>query len=235
MARKESKISVVIPTLEEENYIEIILSRLSDVKPLVEIIVADGGSRDRTTELAKRFSNKVYQIKKKGIAAGRNYGAQRASGDIIVFLDADVAFPSTIAEKVIATFKDPTVVGATCNIMPLQAKLGATTFFRVYNTVLRVFTKIKPHSRGEFFAVRKTAFKEAKGFDETMPCLEDHDLAIRLSKLGRFAFISDLTIYESLRRFRKLGFWRVFSTWCVDYVSFVIRGKPVSQTWKPVR
>jgi len=235
MAPKQPEISVVIPTLEEEDYIEAILSRLTKADPPVEIIVADGGSRDRTVELAKRFSDKVYRTRKKGIAAGRNYGAQKASGNIIVFLDADVTFPQRFGEKIIDTFKDPTVVGATCNIMPVQAKLGATTFFRVYNTVLRIFARFRPHSRGEFFAVKKSAFERAHGFDETMPCLEDHELAIRLFKLGRFAFISDLTIYESLRRFRKLGFWRVFSTWFIDYVSFVVRGKPVSQAWMPVR
>lgn len=235
MRQKKPEISVVIPTLEEEDYIEAILSRLSRVKPPVEVIVADGGSRDRTLNLAKRFSDKVYLATKQGIAAGRNFGAQKANGDIIVFLDTDVTFPMDFEEKVIETFKNSTVVGATCNIMPLQAQLGATTFFRVYNIVLRFSTRIRPHSRGEFFAVRRTAFEKVSGFDETMPCLEDHELALRLSKLGRFVFISDLTVYETLRRFRKLGFWRVFGTWFADYLSFVIRRKTVSQAWMPVR
>jgi len=235
MQGKKPRISVIIPTLEEENYIAVILSRLSKVRPLVEVIVVDGGSQDRTMELAKRFTDKVYQTRKRGIACGRNYGAQKARGDVLVFLDADVTFPMTFVEKVLETFKDSTVMGATCNIMPLQFQLGATAFFRVYNMILRVSTRFRPHSRGEFFAVRKSAFKAARGFDESMPCLEDHDLANRLSKLGRFFFISDLTVYESLRRFRKLGFARVIGTWFMDYISFMFRGKPVSRVWKPVR
>ena len=235
MQNNKPKISVIIPTLEEENYIEAVLSRLNKVKPAVEVIVVDGGSRDRTIELAKHFTDKVVQTQKHGIASGRNYGARKASGDILVFLDADVTFPVKFVEKVLDTFKDPTVVGATCNIMPLHYQLGSTVFFKVYNIILRACTKFRPHSRGEFFAVRKSAFETAKGFDESMPCLEDHDLANRLSKLGRFVFISDLTIYESLRRFRKLGFWRVIGTWFMDYVSFMFRGKPVSQVWKPIR
>jgi len=235
MRDKKPKISVIIPTLQEQNYIEAVLSRLSKVKPSVEVIVVDGGSRDRTIEVAKRFTDKVYKTRKQGISSGRNYGAEKASGDILVFLDADVTFPNKFVEKVLETFKDSTVVGATCNIMPLRFQLGTTTFFKVYNMILRVSTKFRPHSRGEFFAVRKSAFQTAKGFDETMPCLEDHDLANRLSKLGRFVFISDLTVYESLRRFRRLGFWRVMGTWFVDYISFIFRGKPVSQVWQPVR
>lgn len=235
MPEENLKISVIIPTLQEQNYIEAILSRLSKVNPPVEVIVVDGGSQDKTIEIAKRFTDKVYQIQRKGIASGRNYGAQKANGDILVFLDADVTFPIKFAEKVLEVFKDSTVVGATCNIMPLQFQPDATTFFKVYNMILHACTKFRPHSRGEFFAVRKNAFKKAKGFDETMPCLEDHDLANRLSKLGRFVFISDLTVYESLRRFRKLGFWRIISTWFLDYVSFMLRGKPLSEVWKPIR
>ena len=235
MRNKKPKVTVIIPTLQEQDYIEKILSRLKRVKPPVEVIVVDGGSRDRTVELAKPFTDKVYQTRQRGISKGRNFGAKKASGDILVFLDTDVTFPLKFVERVIETFKDPTVVGATCNILPLQFHLEATVFFKVYNLILRVFTKTRPHSRGEFFTVRKKAFQAVNGFDETMPCLEDHDLANRLSTLGRFVFISDLTVYESMRRFRKLGFWHVIATWFVDYTSFVFIGKPVSEVWKPIR
>jgi glycosyltransferase involved in cell wall biosynthesis len=235
MRNKKSTVTVIVPTLQEQDFIENILSRLKRVKPPIEVIVVDGGSQDKTVELAKPFADKVYQIQQRGISKGRNYGAKKASGDILVFLDTDVTFPLKFVERVIETFKDPTVAGATCNIMPLQFHFGATVFFKVYNLALRVFTKFNPHSRGEFFAVRKKAFHAVNGFNETMPCLEDHDLANRLSKLGRFVFISDLTVYESMRRFRKLGFWHVIATWFVDYTSFVFIGKTVSQVWKPIR
>ena len=235
MRDKPSKISVIIPTLQEQNYIGNILSKLEELNPKVEVIVVDGGSKDKTVEVAQRFTNKVYKTSKRGIAAGRNCGATKANGEILVFLDTDVTFPANFPEKVLQTFSEPTVAGATCNIMPIQNQFGATAFFRLYNLVIRVTAKFKPHSRGEFFAVRKTAFQKAKGFDETMPCLEDHDLAWRLSKIGQFVFISDLTVYESLRRFRKLGFSKVIGTWTIDYIFFMLRGKPVSPEWKPVR
>jgi glycosyltransferase involved in cell wall biosynthesis len=237
MRVKAPAISVIIPTLQEGNYIAKILSRLRKVKPPIEIIVVDGGSSDKTVEIARRFTDKVYSIKKRGISIGRNHGVKYANGDILVFLDTDVIFPLDFVEKTKKAFEDTIVVGATCNIMPnpSQSRLDATIFFYHYNVLVRTLNKIKPHSRGEFFAVRKSAFLRAEGFDENMPCLEDHDLANRLSKLGKFVFIRNLTVYESLRRFRKLGFWHVIGTWFIDYIFFTIRGRPFSDIWQPVR
>jgi glycosyltransferase involved in cell wall biosynthesis len=232
---KELRISVIIPTLQEQDYIGTTLSQLCKLKPPVEVVVVDGGSQDRTIEVARRYTDKVYRVNKHGIAAGRNYGAQKAKGDILLFMDADVEFPATFPKKVAQTFKDPIIVGATCNIMPAGTEIGSTSFFLFYNLLIRIISKFKPHSRGEFLAVRKTAFKKAKGFDETMPCLEDHDLANRLSHFGKFIFISDLTVHESLRRFKKLGFRKVVATWITDYISLVLRGRPLSPEWKPVR
>jgi len=234
---KAPTVSVIIPTLQEENYIAKTLANMRKVSASLEVIVVDGGSRDKTVEIARHFTKKVYTLRKRRISVGRNYGAKHANGHILIFVDADVILSSDFLEKVQKTFEDATVVGATCNIMPSpnQSRLDAMVFFYFYNTLIRIFTKIKPHSRGEFFAARKNAFMRVKGFDENMPCLEDHDLANRLSKLGRFVFIRNLTVYESLRRFQKLGFWRVVGTWLMDYVFFTLRRKPVSRVWQPVR
>ena len=235
MPKKVQTVSVIIPTFQEEDYIEKTLSRLKKVSDPIEIVVVDGGSRDRTAQIAKHFTDKVHVIKERGIACGKNYGAKHASGDILIFLDTDVVFPFDFVEKTLKVFGDATVVGATANIMPSEFRLGAVAFFHFYNRLLEILTKVKPHSRGEFFAVRKDVFMRVGGFDETMPCLEDHELAIRLGKLGRFVFVPDLTVYESLRRFKRLGFWHVMGTWFIDYICFMLRGKPFSKAWQPVR
>jgi len=228
-------VSVVIPTFQEGSYIATILSKLVKMKPSVEIIVVDGGSEDNTAEIAKRFTNKVYQVWMRGISKARNYGAMRASGDILVFLDADVNPPSDFVKKVLETFEDNIVVGATCYIMPTQPGFGEALFFHFYNLLIRLCSGFKPHSRGEFLVVKKSEFLAVNGFDEEMPCIEDHDLAHRLSNRGKFVFIKDLTVYESLRRFRRLGIFKVVGTWLMDYFSFILRRKPVSITWQPIR
>lgn len=235
MKTKVRTVSVVIPTFQEEKHIAATLSRLANVKSLTEIIVADGGSKDKTVEIARQFTDKVYVLRERGIAKARNYGARRACGDVLVFLDADVIPPVDFLEKVVETFSDPTVVGATCSIMPMQPRFHEKIFFHFHSSLTRILAKFKPHSRGEFFVVRRNAFLKANGFNEDLPCSEDHELAFRLSKRGRFVFIKSLTVYESLRRFRKLGFLTVVGIWLANYLSFVMRGKNVSKVWRPVR
>ena len=235
MQTKTPRISVVIPTFQEGRYLTKVLSRMAETKPPIEIVVVDSGSQDNTVEIARQFTDKVYSIRERGISKAKNHGAQQASGDILVFLDADVKPPKDFVEKVLEVFNDITVVGATCHIVPEHPNLSETVFFQFYNLLIRMCSKFEPHSRGEFLAVKKKSFLTVGGFDETMPCLEDHELAHRLSKLGKFVFIKDLVVYESLRRFRKLGFFKVVGTWITDYISFMLRGKPISKVWSPVR
>lgn len=235
MQAKAQRLSVIIPTYQEEKYIAKTLSKLVNTKPTIEIVIVDGGSQDDTVNIAKQFTQKVYQIQERGISRAKNHGAKQADGDILLFLDSDVYPPSNFVEKVLETFNNPTVVGATCHIMPTKSSLSEFAFFHFYNHLIQLCTKFKPHSRGEFLAVRKNEFLNVNGFDENMPCLEDHDLAYRLSKRGKFMFIRDLTVYESMRRFRKLGFFKVLGTWFTDYLFFVFRGKPLSEIWQPAR
>jgi len=231
----KTKISVVIPTFMEEQYIATLLSNLTKIEPFIEIVVVDSTSQDKTVEIAKRFTKKVYQIRERGIAKAKNYGANHATGNLLVFLDADVKLPTNFADKLTETFKNARVVGATCHIMPEYGTFVERVFFKFYNILIQTTAMLKPHARGEFFAVRKEKFMQVGGFDERLPCLEDHDLAHRLSKLGKFVFINDLTVYESMRRFRKTGFLKVVGTWIIDYVFLLLRGKPLSKVWQPAR
>jgi len=233
--RRREKVSIIIPTYQEGRYIGNLLSHLTNIDHPAEIIIVDGGSTDKTIEVAKRFTDNIYQIKERGISKAKNYGAKNANGDILIFLDADVELPPDFINRVLDAFKDRRVVGATCNIMPSRPRPSERAFFLFYNLLLRFCSLFKPHSRGEFIAIRREVFMKIGGFNESLSCLEDHDLAMRASKIGKFIFINNLTIYETLRRIRKLGLLNVVRTWMINYIFFIIRGKPLAEIWKAVR
>jgi len=235
MPAEKPIVSVIIPTFQEEKYITALLVRLSKLKPQVEVIVVDGCSSDKTVQIARGFTNKVYQIHERGISRAKNYGAKKANSNILVFIDADVQPSPDFVKKVLNTFNNATVVGATCNVMPSQAKFSEFFFSRFYNFLIRVVSRFKPHSQGKFFAVRREFFYRVNGFNENLPCLEDHDLAFRLSSLGKIVFIRDLTVYEFPRRFRKLGLFKVVTIWVMDYAFYMLRGRPISNIWPSLR
>jgi len=229
------RVSVIIPTLQEGNYIGDILSILTKSSQNLEIIVVDGGSSDGTVDIARKFTDKVYMLNKRGIGKARNYGASKASGDILIFMDADVQPSTDFIGKVLLAFRDRNVVGVTCNVMPRDPRPFEAAFFRFYNLLLRFFAHFKPHSRGEFFAVRREAFLKIGGFNENLPCIEDHDLALRLSKIGKIIFLKDLTVYESMRRFRQMGFLKVLKLWISNYISYLLFNRTISRYWRLVR
>ena len=114
-------VSVVIPTLNEENFIGICLESLINqtIKP-DEIIIVDALSTDRTVEIAKRYTNKIIFSPVANIAYQRELGVRVAKGEYILLADADTVFPPYTIETMIENFKDPSVAAVTVDIAPLN-------------------------------------------------------------------------------------------------------------------
>src|SRR5881275_3287524 len=102
-------VSVIVPVLNEEKTIEATLQALVALAPY-EIIVVDGGSRDRTREICGRFAVKVLSSER-GRAQQMNFGARRAGGDVLLFLHADTRLPDSAVRDVTAALSDPSCVG----------------------------------------------------------------------------------------------------------------------------
>ena len=86
------KFSIIIPTLNEELIIESALTRLQNLRPACEIIIADGGSTDATIDLAASYADQVISSPQ-GRALQMNAGASHASGDVLIFLHVDTVLP----------------------------------------------------------------------------------------------------------------------------------------------
>ena len=89
-------VSVVMPTLNSEKTLGKSLESIAeqDYPVKIEIIVADGGSSDRTIEIARKHGARIFENKLKTGEAGKAVGARKAKGEILAFIDSDNILPS---------------------------------------------------------------------------------------------------------------------------------------------
>ena len=84
-----SKISIIVPTINEANNLPLLLSDLSMIHKEGEIIIVDCGSEDKTIEVANIYGAKVYKSKERNRGLQLDMGAEKAKGDWLIFLHAD--------------------------------------------------------------------------------------------------------------------------------------------------
>ncbi|MGC8479183.1 MAG: glycosyltransferase [Candidatus Micrarchaeia archaeon] len=221
------KISVIIPAKNEEKYIINPIKGLKvQTRKNFESILVDGGSIDKTVNIAKTYVDFVIVDKRKGIGRARNTGAKKSKGEILIFIDADTMPSKKLIESYAKAFEDKTVVAATGPILPLE-KTGVITrlgfkFVSIF-FVKAALTLGKPSVVGSNFAVRRDAFFKIKGFNENLITYEDWDLSTRLKKLGRIIFVNDATVFTSIRRIKTwgiLGFFKFHFGNMVKYALF---------------
>jgi glycosyltransferase involved in cell wall biosynthesis len=240
-------ISIIIPTFNEEKAIEATLRPLkANLHLLSELIVSDGGSADRTAEIARKYADKVivYSGKERqNIAKGRNDGAKAAAGDYFVFLDADCTImePDKFFGRAIAHFeKDKKLVGlmATLRVLPEFETFADRFFLGLMNSLVRFKNNVLRQGEavgGEFQMMRREAFFAINGYREDLITREDRDMFFRLAKIGRTYCDKALVVYHTGRRAHVVGWWHLLGLWVVNIVFYHIHGKVFSKEWKPIR
>jgi glycosyltransferase involved in cell wall biosynthesis len=201
-----STLSIVIPTKNEEIELPKLLASLrAQTLKDFEIIVADAKSTDATREIAKSFSVIVVEGGMPG--PGRNRGAEKATGDILVFFDADVQLPSAkFLEECLAEMERKNLDIATCKVKPLSRKPIDRAMHEVYNAFVIATEKVRPHAPGFCIFIRHAMHEKVKGFDEEVVFAEDHDYVQRAVKEGgKFGVLRSHPIAVSVRRLEKDG------------------------------
>lgn len=239
MASRPS-ISVVVPTRNEGRYIEPTLRaiRAQSFEGSYELIVADYRSQDDTVARARKHADRVVRARRPGPAAGRNAGAEEASGRVLVFLDADTWPRDNLLETVWTTFRRRRVSGATCPVVPTSADLEDFLLFWFINNYFRTAILAGvPHSSGVCLAARRNAFEAAGGFDEKLTIAEDVDLARRLRHHGRFVFMPGTLVMTSPRRIQRWGIARTASVWAANYMKVLTLGGAFGSLggYRPIR
>ncbi len=195
-----ASISVIVPTLNEEEHIAGALDLpLSEEH---EVIVADGGSTDRTVEVARALGAKTLVVVG-GRARQLNAAASKASGDILLFLHADTRLPAGFDDEVRRLAAVDGAVGGAFRFKVDERLAGVGLIERL--TDLRSRRQGLPYGDQAIF-VKAEVFRAMGGFRD-MPIMEDYEFVRRLRRRGRIV-ISDLPVVTSARRWRKLGVLR---------------------------
>ena len=194
-------ISIIIPTLNEEENIEACLASCG-TSPNTETIVVDGGSRDRTVQIARSLGARVI-LSSPGRSRQMNLGAREAYGGLLLFLHADTRLPAGFADSVSEVLSRPgTVAGAF--LFRLNARSPSLSFIqRVANWRSRRFQL--PYGDQAIF-IPKVIFEEMGGYPE-MPIMEDYEFIRRLKRKGRI-YTAPLPAVTSARRWIEVGVWK---------------------------
>lgn len=186
-----TSISIVIPVYNGGDNFRQCLSSLKQFVPEgIEIIVVADGDTDGSGDLAKTFATKVLRNPTaKGPAQARNLGAKEAQGEILFFVDADVAISADTIERVSQSFaQNPNLVAL---IGSYDESPGASNFLSQYKNLFHHYTHQSASEEASTFwgacgAIRREVFLSMGGFDENyrLPCVEDIELGYRLKKAG---------------------------------------------------
>lgn len=219
------QVSIVIPTLNEVNYLERTLRGLQYLRPSPqEILVVDGGSTDGTVILAETWvaqsliPTRLVQSPRTGRAIQMNLGATQARGDTLCFLHGDTLLPDDAIAVIQKTLADPSVVcGGFISLMTgnLQTRWGIS----LHNALKTYYAPLlfRPHlffSRGlrllfgdQVMFCRQVDFHACGGFDPNLPIMEEADLCLKLCRLGRIRQVNRV-VQTSDRRVATWGPWK---------------------------
>lgn len=197
-------VSIVVPVRNEEQRIEGALRRLRHDFPDCELVVVDGGSTDRTSELAVRWAPTLRSAA--GRARQMNAGAEVTRGEVLWFVHVDTRVPPEALGLLRRAVTDPDVVGGGLRLRfdqrsPALAWLAFTSNLRA-RYLHWVFGD-------QAMFVRREVFDSVCGFPE-LPLMEDLELSRRLRRRGRLAVLP-ATATASSRRIAEQGVWQMIA------------------------
>jgi rSAM/selenodomain-associated transferase 2 len=212
-------VSIIIPTLNESATLERTLRHLSLLDPPAEeIVIIDGGSQDKTVEIAKTFDAKVIVSEQAGRSRQMNRGAEVATGDILCFLHADTLVPDDLVAVVVKTLADPAVAcggfislmtGAETTRWSVSLHNSLKTYYAplLFRPYLFWFKGLRLLFGDQVMFCRRADFLDCGGFDSDLPIMEEADLCIKLTRYGQIRQVNRV-VQSSDRRVAHWGVWK---------------------------
>ena len=231
-------ISVIIPAYNEERYLGETLNCLQRATGLlrergsvaIEIVVVDNGSTDATASIARSAGARLCEEAEHNIARVRNTGAYAASGQVLVFIDADVTVPESLLRRIDEVMADETCLGGAVDTSYRPARHAVKLYLRMW----RLLGKLTGMAQGATQFCRRDVLVSLAGYDETLFMGEDVDFYWRMKRLAkrtgaRVCFIGDVQVSPSTRRFDRWSFWRIL-IWTNPLFILLFRRR--QRTWR---
>lgn len=199
-----SLVSVIVPTKNSDKFLEACLKSIKNqAYKNIEIIVVDNNSSDKTIEIAKQYTDKVFTFGPER-SAQRNFGAKQAKGKYLFFIDSDMELsPNVVSEcvhKITANYL--------ASIVPEQS-FGKGFWAECKALERSFYVGVSWIEAARFF--QKDAFEKVGGYDENLVSGEDWDLSQRAGKIGGIARINSYIFHNegelSLKKYLKKKFY----------------------------
>ena len=234
-------ISIVIPTYNEEKYIERCLKSLVNCKyEDYEIIIVDGNSSDSTLDIVKKYTNKILiEKKREGIAPARNKGLKIAKGEIVAFLDADSIPCKGWIDIIMENFKQkydvvygPVYYGKWYDFytkLRILLNFFEPILLKFFGDISLIFFYLS----GNNSAYKKELLKKVGGFPAVI--CEDFALSKKLREIGaKMYFDRKMIVKLSSRRFKKIGFLKTLLIWCSADLNIILNNGKNSISYRAI-
>ena len=199
-------VSIIVPTLNEEIRVGATLRALLDLSGEREVVVSDGGSEDRTVEIAESLGVRVIQSGR-GRGSQMQAAARETQGDALWFMHADTRPEAGAVEQIEQALRDPLVAGGNFSLVFEGVHYSARQMTWIYPYLRRLGL-----SYGDAGIFIKRTVYDAIGGCRPYPLFEDLDLVRRLRHHGRFLHLK-ARVFTSSRRFEGPQYAKVWALW----------------------
>jgi len=240
-------ISVIVCAHNEARYLPACLhSVLAQSRTPDELLVINNASSDGTPFLASQIPHvRVVDEARKGLVVARETGRRHASGDLLIYLDADCRAPLTWLARIERRFdRDAALVALSGPYRYYDWDWTGRALIRAYDFTLAPATQllVKHLLRigtifyGGNFAVRKEALERIGGFDTSIEFHgEDTNVGRRLFAIGKVGLFHDCYLYTSARRYVAMGKGAVFRLYVRNFTSELLHHRPKDTVHLDVR
>ena len=240
-------ISVIVCAHNEARYLPACLhSVLAQSRIPDELLVINNASTDQTSLVASQIPHvRVVDEPRKGLVVARETGRRHASGDLLIYLDADCRAPLTWLERIERRFdRDAALIALSGPYRYYDWDWTGRALIRAYDFTLapatqllvRHLLRIGTIFYGGNFAVRKEALERIGGFDTSIEFHgEDTNLGRRLFAIGKVGLFHDCYLYTSARRYVAMGKGAVFRLYVRNFTSELLHHRPKDTVHLDVR